>query len=159
HSIVVFENYPLSPAVQPAARADALRIAAVRAEEHTNYPLTLAAQAQGAIVLSLGYDGARFEEQAIDRLLLHLETVLEALPTARVLGDIPLLPHVERDRLLFAFNDTKVDYADTHVVDLFERQVRAAPDSVALVFEDRSLSYRELDACTNRLARVLLARG
>jgi amino acid adenylation domain-containing protein/non-ribosomal peptide synthase protein (TIGR01720 family) len=45
------------------------------------------------------------------------------------------------------------------IPELFARQVAAAPDAVALVFEDTSLTYRELDARVERLARVLAGRG
>ncbi|WP_165975617.1 non-ribosomal peptide synthetase [Actinomadura rubrisoli] len=45
------------------------------------------------------------------------------------------------------------------IPELFERQVAAAPDAVAVVFGDTSLTYRELDARANRLARVLVERG
>jgi amino acid adenylation domain-containing protein len=42
---------------------------------------------------------------------------------------------------------------------LFEERVRAHPDAVAAVHGDRQLTYGELNARANRLARVLLARG
>ncbi|MEU7599829.1 amino acid adenylation domain-containing protein [Streptomyces sp. NPDC041003] len=42
---------------------------------------------------------------------------------------------------------------------MFEKQVVAAPDAVALVFGETSLTYREVDARANRLARVLVGRG
>ncbi|MER6197105.1 amino acid adenylation domain-containing protein [Streptomyces sp. NPDC001586] len=42
---------------------------------------------------------------------------------------------------------------------MFEKQVVAAPDAVALVFGETSLTYREVDARANRLARLLAGRG
>src|SRR6266540_2186569 len=43
--------------------------------------------------------------------------------------------------------------------DLFEAQVARAPDAVAVVCGDASVSYQELDAATNRLARLLAGHG
>jgi amino acid adenylation domain-containing protein len=48
---------------------------------------------------------------------------------------------------------------DCRVHELFEEQVRAHPDSIAAVHGSSQLTYRELNACANRLARALLARG
>ncbi|REE75822.1 non-ribosomal peptide synthase protein (TIGR01720 family)/amino acid adenylation domain-containing protein [Rhodococcus wratislaviensis] len=45
------------------------------------------------------------------------------------------------------------------LVDLFERQVAAAPDAIAVVSGDRTLTYRELDEQVNRLARHLIGAG
>src|SRR3989449_11470030 len=48
---------------------------------------------------------------------------------------------------------------DCRVHELFEERVRAHPDAVAAVHGDRQLTYRELNARANQLARALLARG
>jgi amino acid adenylation domain-containing protein len=48
---------------------------------------------------------------------------------------------------------------DSRVHELFEEQVRARPDAIAATHGDRQLTYRELNARANQLARALLARG
>jgi amino acid adenylation domain-containing protein len=48
---------------------------------------------------------------------------------------------------------------DCRVHELFEEQVRAHADAIAVVQGDRQWTYRQLNARANRLARALLARG
>src|SRR2546423_14607890 len=48
---------------------------------------------------------------------------------------------------------------DRRAHEVFETQVRARPDAIAAVRGDRQLTYRELNARANQLARALLARG
>ncbi len=65
----------------------------------------------------------------------------------------------DRHRLLFEWNDTRRTYTDACIHDLFSAQAQATPDSTAVVFEDESLTYRELDERSNQLAHYLQARG
>lgn len=64
-----------------------------------------------------------------------------------------------RQRLLFDWNDTKRDYPDACIHELFADQARATPEATAVVFEDESLTYRELDERSNQLAHYLRVRG
>ncbi|KAB8172134.1 amino acid adenylation domain-containing protein, partial [Lysobacter maris] len=79
----------------------------------------------------------------------------------RLLSDVDashgysLLSAAERERLQ-AFNATMRDFPrNVRIHELFEAQARKNPEAIALVFEDRSLSYRELDIQANRLAHYL----
>ena len=70
------------------------------------------------------------------------------------------LSHAERHRLLMQWNDTRTDYPkDRCVHQLFEEQVGRTPDATAVVFENRRLTYRELNTRANRLAHCLLKLG
>jgi non-ribosomal peptide synthetase component F len=61
---------------------------------------------------------------------------------------------------LVEWNDTKAEYpSDKCVHQLFEAQVERSPDAVAVVFEDRQLTYRELNAKANQLAHYLQKLG
>ena len=71
-SVVVFENYPVEPALKQGVRD--LAIEDVSIAEQTNYPLTLFAIADRALELKAQYDCDRFTAAAIERLLGHLET-------------------------------------------------------------------------------------
>ncbi|EJQ37420.1 hypothetical protein IEE_05206, partial [Bacillus cereus BAG5X1-1] len=62
----------------------------------------------------------------------------------------------EKELILNSFNDTKFSYPKektTH--QLFEEQVERTPENVAVVFEDKKLTYRELNEKSNQLAKLL----
>ena len=87
--------------------------------------------------------------------LLAIET---ANPDVHV-EELDLLSDGDRDRLLRVWNDTGREAAEGSFPELFEARVRRTPDAPALVAVDARLSYTELDARANRLARELLTRG
>ena len=76
------------------------------------------------------------------------------------LTDLPLLAENERRRLLVDWNRTEVDYPrDRCVHELVDAQARRTPDAIALVFRDKSISYRELSQRVERLAARLHGLG
>jgi amino acid adenylation domain-containing protein len=115
-----------------------------------------------SIVGSLGYACALFDHTSIERHFSHWQTLLRALVAddgARV-ACLPLLTPPEQQHLLDAFNDTSAAFPDERCIhQLFEEQVDRTPDATALVFEDTSLTYRELNALANCMAHHLIAVG
>ena len=60
---------------------------------------------------------------------------------------------------MYDWNDTRTEFPDVCVHELFERQVARTPDSTAVLFEGRQLTYRDLNARANQLAHYLRKRG
>jgi len=109
----------------------------------------------------LHYSPDLFEAETIHRMLVHYQTILEAVaenPGERV-SLLPILTRAERRRVLVEWNDTQADYPRTCVHRLFEEQVLRSPDAIALVYEDRQLTYAELNMAANRLAHALISLG
>ncbi|WP_329168719.1 non-ribosomal peptide synthase/polyketide synthase [Streptomyces sp. NBC_01267] len=77
----------------------------------------------------------------------------------RPISRIDLMSDAERHRLLHGFNDTAVELPSASVPELFARQVRVAPDAVAVVAGGTELTYAELDLRADRLARALIRQG
>ncbi|EPH40515.1 putative Dimodular nonribosomal peptide synthase [Streptomyces aurantiacus JA 4570] len=100
----------------------------------------------------------RSTAEALADRFTRLVRQLATTPRAR-LHTVDVLAPEERDRLLRTFNDTDVSTPDLTMPALFEQQAAAAPDAVALVHGAESLTYRELNARANRLARALVRRG
>jgi amino acid adenylation domain-containing protein len=103
-----------------------------------------------------------FERATVSRMLGHFIRILGALAAddAQTLARLPMISESEQAQLLATRNATAFDYPKhAAACDLFAAQVRRSPNAAALVCADRSLSYGELDAAANRLARFLRKRG
>nr|WP_276209300.1 non-ribosomal peptide synthetase [Streptomyces harenosi] len=101
-----------------------------------------------------------FDPESVERIAERLTRVLTALaadPGIR-LGEVDILGEDERLRMLTEWNATEAEVPDATVVELFEAQVARTPDAVALAHGDVELTYAELDARANRLARYLAGR-
>ncbi|NOT07448.1 MAG: LLM class flavin-dependent oxidoreductase, partial [Gemmatimonadales bacterium] len=82
------------------------------------------------------------------------------LTPERALGELPLWGEAERTRVLVEWNATETaPRLDACVHRLIEDQVARTPDRTAVVAQGQALTYRELDARANRLARRLAAAG
>jgi amino acid adenylation domain-containing protein len=120
-----------------------------------------AVESSDGLRLSLRYCPDLFEEATAARMLDRLGILLEAAvadPDERI-GRLPMLTEEERDRLLVEWNSTQVAYPPATLHALVEAQVRRSPEGVAVSFAGEQLTYAELDARANRLARHLRAAG
>ena len=157
-SVVVFENYPVEPALKQSGQDFA--IADVTTIEQTNYPLTLFAVAQSTLEIKVQYDSDRFATAAIQRLLDHLETVLSgfmAQPEAPI-GTLPMLTATEHEQFA-GWNQTKQLLPDRCIHELIAEQAAATPAAPALIFEDTPLTYQQFDQRANQLANYLVDKG
>ncbi|HWS56339.1 MAG TPA: amino acid adenylation domain-containing protein, partial [Pyrinomonadaceae bacterium] len=127
------------------------------------YDLTLMmAEGEGGLSASFEYSTDLFDATTIRRMSDNFGVLLAgvAADPGRRLSELPLLTNEERRRLLVEFNDTAREYP-RHLCahQLFEEQVRRAPDSVAVAGDGERLTYAELNARANRLARRLRRLG
>jgi amino acid adenylation domain-containing protein len=102
-----------------------------------------------------------FEAHTIQRLCGHYQTLLTSIardPDQSVAG-LQMLTESERTKLLHEWNDTRAEFPKVCVHELFEQQVSLHPDSIALVFEERQLTYGELNQRANQVAHYLRKRG
>ncbi len=116
----------------------------------------------GNINIAYDYQTAKYGEQDIlkihERILNIINQILEN--NAILINDLEIVTPEEKEEILNIFNNTKVDYPkDKTVVQLFEEQVEKTPDNVAVVFEDKKLTYKELNEKANSLAHHLRKNG
>ena len=161
-TLLVFENYPVDEGLRRGIGGLSARD--VRSVEHPHYPLTIVVSGDERLSLAAVYDAGRFDDAAIEELLERYTRVLasmaEAVETGRGLGTLSLMSPDEEREVVATWNATTREYPrDKTIVDLFEDQVARTPDATAVVFEDETLTYAELDRWSNRLAHDLQARG
>ncbi|MEV6584100.1 amino acid adenylation domain-containing protein, partial [Streptomyces sp. NPDC051582] len=159
-TVVVFENYPVDEAASAGLGSD-LRVADVTGHDATHYPLSLMVLPGRELVLNLDYREDALDRAAVDQLAARLVRLLEAIvatPDAAI-RNLDLLGRAEREQLLALGHGATSGTPPTTVPDLFRAQAQATPDVVALTGGGTELTYAELDARADALARELLARG
>ncbi|MGH7926234.1 MAG: condensation domain-containing protein, partial [Candidatus Binatia bacterium] len=129
----------------------------------TKFDLTVALSEQPeGLKGSVEYSSDLFDEATIARMSGHFLTLLEGVENnpERAISDLPILSERERHELIIGWNDTHRDYPrDKCIHELFQEQAERTPDAVAVVFEDKQLTYRELNRRANQLARYLRKLG
>ncbi|MGX9891589.1 amino acid adenylation domain-containing protein, partial [Streptomyces sp. NPDC002276] len=109
----------------------------------------------------LDYRTDLFTAQTAQSLADRLVRVLEAVVAApdRAVREIDVLGAEERHRILTTWNDTGREVPDLTLPELFEAQVVRTPDALAVVSGGVELTYGELNARANCLARYLVGCG
>ena len=127
------------------------------------FDLTLSfTEKAGRLLASLEYNRDIFEDVTAIRLLDHLESLLRqiVLHLDSPVSGLELLTAAERAQLLVEWNGTRTEFPSAACVHhLIEAQAERRPDAVALIFQERRLTYRDLNRQANRLAHRLMAMG
>ncbi len=114
------------------------------------------------IGVRIEYSTELFEPETIDRLVGHLETLLSAVvacPKLRI-STIPILTRAEQHQLLEVWSGKESNQPQYICInEMFEAQVKKTPDAIALTYNEAHLTYAELNAKANRLARQLIEVG
>ena len=107
------------------------------------------------------YSTAVFDHATVERLLAALRRTLAQVlaDPYRPVGEVDVLDPAERSAVVDDWNATAVDVPDESLPGLFAARVVADPDAVALRCAGTALTYGEVDARANRLARHLTAVG
>ena len=127
------------------------------------FDLTLQAEeTESGYSLSLEYCDDLFTKASALAMLDHFINLINSIianPYAKI-SELEMTSVPERERILVEFNDTSVGYSvGKTVVDLFEEQVQKTPENTALKFEGQTMTYSELNAKANKLARRLRGLG
>ncbi|HEV2733749.1 MAG TPA: condensation domain-containing protein, partial [Longimicrobiaceae bacterium] len=129
----------------------------------SKFDLLLAAgEAGGALAGVVEYRTELFDGATVERMVGHLRALLvaAALHPERRLSELELLSGDERRQVVEGWNATAAAYpAGRCVHELFEAQAERTPRAVAVAYDGGTLTYAELEARSNRLARLLRGRG
>ncbi|MFJ4851778.1 MULTISPECIES: amino acid adenylation domain-containing protein, partial [unclassified Streptomyces] len=160
---VVYENYPLDNDALTQL-APGITVTDIQGRDATHYPLGLVALPGRRLRLGLSYRPDLFTHHDIEQWATRLQRILETLavsPEMRV-SAVDALGVEERGLLLGEWSGTigaDGTAASTTLANLLAEQARRSPDATAVVCEDRTLTFLELDRRANRLARLLIERG
>ncbi|MFB7570842.1 amino acid adenylation domain-containing protein [Streptomyces sp. NPDC056165] len=159
-TLTVFENYPLDPSGLDLP-GTGLRIEGVGVNDATHYPLTLAVIPGDRLTLRLDHRPDLVDHDTAQRLVSRLVRLLEAVlaDPDQPVAAVDILESSERVRLLVEWNATSRDVPRAGLGELFEAQAEATPANDAVVFDGGALTYAQLNARANRLARLLIQRG
>jgi natural product biosynthesis luciferase-like monooxygenase protein len=159
-SIIVFDRAQTDGLVHAERPAWTHRAFAVY--EPAASAVTLYARAEDELELKLVYDRGRVADAAVEQLLDHLATAIREIVKEpnRAVKDVPILSDSDRRRQLVEWNATEraVDLSRC-IQDLVRAQVKRTPDRPALADGTRTLTYRELEGASNRLAQRLVRMG
>ena len=158
-SIFVVENYPLDK--ENLQKQDELAFRSFSIKETTNYKLTVGALISNEIEISFNYIDAYFESELIENIGTHYVRIIDRIidDNKSTMQSLDILSEKEKYQLLYEFNNTETDYPkDKTIHQLFEEQVEKTPKNIAVVFENKQLTYRELNKKTNQLAHFLLSK-
>ena len=148
------------PLELPGIEAKPLRVA--RGVSQFDITAHFREERQGGIEGFIEYNADLFDPSTIERLLGHWSVVIEAVaanPDLKV-SEVPLLSDADRRKMLVEWNATTQPFpSDKGIHHLIAETAAARPDATALVCGDESLTYAELDARANSLARHLKSLG
>ncbi len=111
-----------------------------------------------ALEVQFEYSTQLFKEETIDRFISYFnEIISEVTSNPKIpIKEINVLSDEENYKLLVDFNDTDKDFSKKEtLVSLFEKQASKTPDKIAVVYEGRTLSYKDVDEKSNQLAHYL----
>ncbi|OQR64135.1 non-ribosomal peptide synthetase [Streptomyces maremycinicus] len=161
-TLVVFESYPVAETEGEGARP---RVTVRDHEDSTHYPFAWAVEPAERLRLTAEFRPELFTRATVRRITAALTSLLAGMAADpdRPVGRLDLLGPADRDTVLRTWNDTTLpapaDERPGTVPALFAAQVAASPDEVAVTDSSATWTFAELDARTDRLARILAGHG
>lgn len=116
----------------------------------------------GALAAAMEYSKDLFDEPTVARMCAHLHRLLDGVARRpeECVWDLPLMSDEERQHLLVEGDGGRASYLkDRCVHELFEAAETQTPDAVAVVSDGHHVTYADLEARANRLARYLHRHG
>ncbi len=158
-TLVVFENK--SPEAMVHSALSHWKLHSLQLHERTNFLLTLSVYADPGMRFEISFDSNVFDKRVICRLLDQFEALLEDMCGRGVDSRIDLQLPTDWDAEPLEVSVGAVSQQDRieSLCDLFERHALVSPQSVAVAYQGKSLTYGELNARANQLARSLNKQG
>jgi amino acid adenylation domain-containing protein len=116
-------------------------------------------QIEDVILFKINYNSDLYDSKTLRMFMKHFKQLISNIlenPNTPI-EDLHYLSEAEQQQLIFDFNAITLDYdSNATLLSEFNKQVESKPDVPAVVYNDTKLSYKELDAISNQLARCLV---
>jgi len=155
----VLQNAPVGDLKIPGMKTTPLELDYVT----SLFDLTLSMEEnRNGLMGFIEYNTDLFDRCTIEKMIGHFKALLTVIaenPDQKI-SELPLLNEAERYQMLVEWNDTKSAYSEERcVLQLFEEQAVRTPESLAVICEEESLTYRGLNSRANQLAHHLRRHG
>ncbi|MCL1936227.1 MAG: amino acid adenylation domain-containing protein [Defluviitaleaceae bacterium] len=161
-TLFVFENYHVDEE-RLGEGMKGLSLKSDFAREQINYDIGLSMYCENEeLIASIMYDPRKYCLSEIERLLDRINKVLLCFSENENMkvSMIDLITVSEKNKILTVFNNTDSNYDRSKtIIHLFEEQVEKTPNNIAIVYEDKKLTYKELNVRVNQLAHFLREKG
>lgn len=161
--IVTFQNVSFEKNLGEAIKSNNLefKIGNLKIKENTGYDFSIEITHNKGLGIKISYNSAMYDYDTINRLEGHFrQIILQIIESTDIkIEEIEILTDREREEIINGFNDTRIEYPDKTIAELFEEQVKKSPESTSIVFENKRLTYRELNYKADCLAKVLRQKG
>ncbi|WP_409495449.1 non-ribosomal peptide synthase/polyketide synthase [Amycolatopsis sp. cmx-11-12] len=127
----------------------------------THYPLTLVVTPGEEIRVTLSYRDDVIDSAEAASVLGRFTSLVEQIveDPAKPVAALVAVSTEDRAALEAGWAEAEHPVIEDTIADLLAVQAERTPDAIALVFGEEQLTYAELDARINRMARLLLAKG
>lgn len=164
HSPLFQVMFTLQNSAKPAQTVEGLTLRSIALDTGiSTFDLTLLLfQGPQGISGAFEYNTDLFTPNTIGRMIEHFQLLLEQIaenPGTKI-SELSILTPLQERMILVQWNDALRDFSINQTIhELFEAQARRAPEAIAVIYEDQSLSYRELNERANQLAFALRNDG
>jgi len=111
---------------------------------------------------ALEYNTALFDDSTIGRMLEHFDNIIQSIvyKPDQPIAQLKMVSDSEKSTMLAKLaGETKIPTLDKTIIEIFEHQVEKNPHNIAVDFEDKQLSYEQLNKKVNQLAHHLIEQG
>ncbi len=123
-----------------------------------NVQLFPASESQTGLRIYFEFDKSRFSKEFVQNLSESYDMILSGFIKEEYLKDVNFLSENQLFQL-DSFNNTKRDYEKTDIVSLFSRQAKLTPENIAVIYNQKKYTYREVDDLSDRLAACIQKKG
>jgi amino acid adenylation domain-containing protein/non-ribosomal peptide synthase protein (TIGR01720 family)/FkbM family methyltransferase len=162
--VLAFENFPVAEQVEGYNHQSinnnsiSLTVSSINTDAHTSFEFNVIIEPGDSLRVKFHYNEILYDDLIVSKIAEHFTQIIDHILNKKdvAIDSLSLISEEDRYQLSEVFNDTQRDYFhQKNIHTLFEEQAKKTPDNIALIFEDITLTYNQLNEQANRLAHFL----